>query len=140
MRVKTSAQAAAAMKTAIPGVSAKYKAGIERTEGWKEKAIDGQALYEQRMQDPAVLNRRKKALEDTSEATWKQRASDLGTQRIASGMEKNIDKYQKNVDPYLKELESIDLPAKTADPRENVMNRVVPIAEKLAAKKAELSR
>ena len=109
---------------AVPG---NYKAGIERTSNWKESALNGQALYEQQMQNAQVLRRRAVALERTSEADWKSRASNLGSMRIADGMRNGADKQAANYEPIAQALRSVNLPDRSADPMANIDNRVKPI-------------
>jgi len=80
----------------VPGA---YKAGIERTTNWKDKALAGQNLYEQQMQNAAVLRRRAVALERVSESDWKSRAATLGSTRIAEGMRNGAEKQAANYEP-----------------------------------------
>jgi len=108
----------------VPG---KYKAGIDRTSNWKESALNGQALYEQQMQNAQVLRRRAVALERTSEADWKNRASTLGSMRIADGMRNGADKQAQNYEPIAQALRGVNLPDRSADPMANIDNRVKPI-------------
>ena len=105
---------------AVPG---NYKAGIERTGNWKESALRGQTLYEQQMQNAQVLRRRALALERTSEADWKAKASSLGSLRIADGMRSGADKQANNYEPIAQALRSLELPERSADPMANIDNR-----------------
>ena len=108
----------------VPGA---YKAGIERTTNWKEKALAGQNLYEQQMQNANVLRRRAVALERVSESDWKSRASALGSTRIAEGMRNGAEKQSANYEPIANALRSVELPERSADPMANIDNRVKPI-------------
>ena len=108
----------------VPGA---YKAGIERTTNWKDKALAGQNLYEQQMQNAAVLRRRAVALERVSESDWKSRAASLGSTRIAEGMRNGAEKQAANYEPVANALRSVELPDRTADPMANIDNRVKPI-------------
>jgi hypothetical protein len=116
-----------AYERAIGGVPASYKAGIEGTQGWKEAAIQGQGLYEQKMTDPRVLQRRANALQKTSEQDWKSRASNIGSQRIAAGMQMGSEKQSANYEPIAEALRGVNLPSRTSDPMQNIDNRVKPI-------------
>ena len=109
---------------AISGVPSAYNEGIQRTQGWKEAAIAGQGLYEEKMRDPSVLGRRERALQKTSEADWKNKAATLGTQRIAAGMQAASGKQADNYEPIAEALRSLTLPARTADPMANIDGRV----------------
>ena len=106
---------------------ANYKSGIERTTNWKEKALNGQGLYEQQMQNASVLRRRAVALERVSEADWKNKASNLGSMRIADGMRNGAEKQAQNYEPIANALRSVELPERSADPMANIDNRVKPI-------------
>ena len=108
----------------VPG---NYKAGIERTTNWKDKALAGQNLYEQQMQNAQVLRRRAIALEKTSEAEWKSKASSLGSLRIADGMRNSAEKQAQNYEPIANALRAVELPERSADPMANIDNRVKPI-------------
>ena len=118
-----------AYERAIAGVPASYKAGIQGTQGWKEAAIQGQSLYEERMRDPEVLRKRERALQKTSESDWKARASEVGTSRIAQGMTMNAGKQADNYEPIAAALRGVELPPRTADPMANIDNRVKPIVQ-----------
>ena len=125
--VPSAAERKAKYLNSIGGVPANYKAGIERTTGWKEKALNGQGLYEQQMQNAAVLRRRAVALERVSEADWKSKASNLGSMRIADGMRNGAEKQAQNYEPIANALRSVELPERSADPMANIDNRVKPI-------------
>ena len=110
----------------VPGA---YKAGIERTQGWKDAALAGQGLYEQRMTDPSVLARRRNALAKTNEQDWKSAASQVGSQRIASGMQAGAQKQADNYEPIAEAIRGVNLPARTGDAMSNIDNRVKPIVQ-----------
>lgn len=112
---------------AIGGVPAAYNAGIQRTQGWKDAALGGQALYEEQMRNPNVLARRADGLQAVSEQDWKNKASTLGTQRIAAGMTAAADKQAQNYEPIAEALRGVNLQARTSDPMANIDNRVKPI-------------
>ena len=105
-------------------VPAKYGAGIARTNNWKESAIAGQGLYEEQMRRPEVLSRRTAGLNRVSDAEWKQKASTLGVQRIAAGMQEGAERQAANYEPVAQALRSLTLPERTSDPMQNIDNRV----------------
>ncbi len=125
--VPSQAERKAKYVASIGGVPAAYNAGIQRTTDWKEKALSGQDLYVQQMQNQDVLNRRATGLQKVSDAEWKNKASSLGTQRIASGMQGAADKQAANYEPIAEALRNVSLPARSADPMQNIDNRVKPI-------------
>jgi len=108
-------------------VPAKYGAGIARTTDWKEKAINGQGLYEEQMRKPEVLSRRTAGLNKVSNESWKQKASSLGVQRIAAGMMEGAQRQADNYEPIAQELRSLTLADRTSDPMANIDNRVKPV-------------
>ncbi len=112
---------------AIAGVPQAYAAGINRTTDWKSKSLAGQNLYEEQMRNAEVLSRRAKGLEKVSDQDWKSKASSLGTTRIAAGMQAGAQKQADNYEPFAEALRSVELPARTSDPVQNVQNRVIPV-------------
>ena len=118
-----------AYEQAIGAVPAKYQAGIQSTQGWKEAAIAGQGLYEERMRDPEVLSKRARSLERVNEAEWKNNAATKGSQRIAGGMQAGAAKQAANYEPIAQALRSVNLPARSADPMQNIDARVKPIVQ-----------
>ena len=125
--VPSAAERKAKYLGSLGGVPANYKAGIERTTNWKEKALSGQGLYEQQMQNAAVLRRRAVSLEKVSEAEWKTKAANLGSMRIADGMRNGAERQAQNYEPIANALRSVELPERSADPMANIDNRVKPI-------------
>lgn len=120
---------------AIAGVPAAYSAGIQRTNDWKSKALNGQALYEEQMRNSEVLGRRARGLEKVSDAEWKSKAATLGTTRIAAGMQSAAQKQADNYEATAEALRAVELPARTSDPIQNVQNRVIPIVQAAVASK-----
>ena len=101
----------------------RYKDAVQSTTGWKEAALAGQGLYEEKMRDAAVLRRRTTGLEKTSETDWKNKAVTVGATRIGTGMSAAADKQVRNSQPYVDGLASLELPARTADGYQNLVNR-----------------
>lgn len=129
VNVKSQAERQANYENAIGAVPAKYQRGIQATQGWKEAAIQGQGLYEQRMQDQEVLSRRARGLEKTNEQEWKNRAATIGGSRIGEGMRANAAKQAANYEPIAVALRGVNLPPRSADPMANIDNRVKPIVQ-----------
>jgi hypothetical protein len=113
----------------IGGVPASYKAGVEATQGWQQAAINGQGLYEQQMQNASVLRRRANALAKVTDNDWKSKASMVGSQRIASGMQAGAQKQADNYEPIAEALRNVSLPARTGDAMANIDARVKPIVQ-----------
>jgi len=129
VQVPDQATRRAAYERSIGGVPAAYKAGVEATQGWQKSALDGQALYEQRMQDQNVLRRRANSLAKVTDNDWKSKASQVGSQRIASGMQAGAQKQAANYEPIAEALRAVNLPARTGDAMSNIDNRVKPIVQ-----------
>jgi len=102
---------------------------------------DAQKNFEDAMRDPGVLKRRQVKLKKLSESDLNAAMETKGAARYAEGTAASADKALANVTPYLDEIDSITarLPARTRDPRKNVMDRVVPLAVGLAEKKKRMT-
>jgi len=95
--------------------AANYKDGINASQGWQQNAIAAEPLYAAKLQEAIANQTRAKKLAGVSEGTWKQRASELGSARIASGMKAAEPKYQAAMAKNLATIESVQLPARSAD-------------------------
>ena len=129
VNVPSQADRQRAYEQSIGAVPQKYQQGIQGTTGWKEAAIAGQGLYEEKMRDPEVLSKRARSLEKVNEADWKQRAATTGASRIAAGMTANASKQAANYEPIAQALRAVELPARSADPMANIDARVKPIVQ-----------
>lgn len=138
VKVKSAAQIAEAYNRSIAGVGPSYQAGINAAQGWQQGALDAQSLYEEKMRQADVLARRAKGIGRVSDAEWKANALAKGAARIGPGMQAGANKRTQNFEPYRQALESVSLPARTADGVTNVQNRVIPIVQALMDKKKSL--
>jgi len=102
---------------------------------------DAQKNFEAAMKDPNVLKRRQSKLKKLSESDLNEAMRTKGAARYAEGTAASADKALANVEPYLDEIDNITakMPARTRDPRANVMNRVVPLAVGLREKKEKMT-
>lgn len=137
VKVKDLATSKTKYTNSADNAAVSYRASIDGIV-WKDPAIQGQTLYEQKMADPNVLARRRKKIEKVSDEEFKQSLRDKGANRISAGMKAGANKWEKNWAPYKSALEEVSLPAKTADPVANVQNRVIPIVLKMVEKKNEI--
>ncbi len=131
VKVKDAATRRRNYEASLGTVPAKYQAGIQSTTGWKDSAIQGQGLYEEKMRDANVLARREKGLQRVNEADWKNKAAGIGAQRIASGMKEGAEKQSRNYEPYAQALSSLELPPRSADPMANIDGRVKPVVQRM---------
>lgn len=101
---------------------------------------DAQMNYESAMKDPKVLKRRQNNLRKLSEEDLNRSMQAKGGPAYSAGVMTAGDKWANNVQPYFSELDNIvkSLPARTRDPKTNVVNRVAPIAVGLRAKKESM--
>lgn len=129
LKVKSQSEIKKNYDQATSIVTERYKTGVSDAD-WKDAAIEGQDLYEQMMQDPNVLARRTKGINKVSDDEWRKNTIDKGSGVIAARMKAAAGKQATNYEPYRSALESMTLPARTADPAQNVTNRVTPIAMK----------
>jgi len=116
---------------AIGAVPAKYKAGVMNANNTIENAIAAEDLYAARVQEAITNKTRVKGLQKTSTAEWKQRASELGSARIAAGMTAAEPKFRKGMTDVLSTIESTSIGERTADPMANVDARVKPLVRAL---------
>ena len=117
---------------------AKYKDGVERTTGFKEAAIAGEALYAAKMQEVISNGTRAKGLEKSSDEDWKKGVREKGAARIGPGMTAAADKRTRNYEPFRASLEGMTLPDKTTDPMANIDNRLKPVVNKLVETKKSI--
>jgi hypothetical protein len=114
--MKTNYTAAAAL------VPTRYAQGVKAAT-WQAEAQAGQALYEQRMQDPTVLARRNAGISKVSDDTWRTNAVNKGQPIIGARMTAAADKQITGFRPYRDALSALTLPDKVADPMTNLTNR-----------------
>lgn len=137
VKIKSSGEIAKSWEEAIGRVPAKYKAGVQRTTDWQEKASSEEAenLWKQKIDEAAAAKRRQKAVQAVSNADWQGAAALKGSARIGAGMTAGKEKRTRNFEPYRSAIEGVSLPARTADPMANVDNRVKPIVSALVETK-----
>lgn len=137
VETKGAGAAADRWNKAIPGAGASYIDGIDRTKGWKEKAIAGEENYKVAVTEAANAGSRAAGIEAISEQKWKDNAKSKGGERISRGMTAAKGDYASKIGKVISVIEGIQLPARTTDAATNVANRVTPLAVDLqAAKKA----
>ena len=118
-------------KNAIPGVQARYNAGIDNADGVVEAMKAGQANYEQQMMNAAVLARRLTGLNRIDDTLWKTRAKTKGGPRIGPGMSASINEFNQAAAKNKQILDNTTLPPRTTDYMTNITNRVGAIVRAL---------
>jgi hypothetical protein len=91
---------------------------------------DAEKAFKERVVSDLAIAKRRAHLKDLTIADLHEAMKKKAPVTYPAGVEAAQARYQKRVEPFLKELDLIvpKLPAKTADARTNVLNRVVPIA------------
>jgi len=100
----------------------RFRAGVNRA-SWQANARQGQSLYEAQMRRAEILRRRLTGIEKVSDESWKKDTIDKGVNIIADRMLKASQKQVDGYRPYREALISLDLPARVADPMQNLINR-----------------
>jgi len=141
MKIKSSAEISKKWDEAIGRVPAAYKEGVARTTDWQEKAAseDAENLWKTKIDEAAARKARQKAIGAVSNEEWKSAAVAKGSARIGAGMTAAKAKRAAKFEPYRSAIEGIELPPKTADPAQNVTNRVIPIATTLSELKKSMA-
>ena len=118
----------------------RYKRAIDKVTDWKEKATSDKAeeLYKEKILKAIEKERRKKALERVSNEEWKKRAKEIGGRIIGTKVRESVDKHAEAFKPYHEALAELELPDKSADPMENIDNRLKKVVETLIRKKEEI--
>ena len=141
VKIKSAGQIDVAYKASIGTVPGKYKAGVQATTDWAEKAASSEAedLWAAKVAEAASVKRRQKAVSQVSNSEWQGAAANKGSARIASGMTAGADKRMRKFEPFRTAIEGVSLPPKTADPMANVDARVKPIVSALVETKKAIS-
>ena len=112
-------------------VPAAYAEGVRGAKDVIAKAIAGEALYAQKVQEAVASGRRARKLAEVSDEQWRAAALDKGASRIATGMVASKAKYQRGIGRVLDTIRSVNLAPRSADPMANVDNRVKPLVKAL---------
>lgn len=112
-------------------VPAAYSAGVDNAKDVIQKAIAGEQLYAQKVQEAIASQRRAKKLAEVSDDQWRKAAKEKGAQRIGPGMAAAKQKFNTGISKVLSVIQSTTIAPKTADPIANVDGRVKPLVEAL---------
>jgi acyl-CoA reductase-like NAD-dependent aldehyde dehydrogenase len=126
-------------KEILPKIPDRYTRKIKKAK-WKEAATSdaAEALWKAKVMEAAEKRRRKARLEKVSEDEWRSLAVSLGSKRIKESLEGRIDKWAHQWRPYAEALSTLELEPRSADPEENIDNRVKPVVMTLIKKKKEI--
>lgn len=126
-----------AWETAIGGVPGKYSEGVRATTDWQAKAIAGEDLFGQKMQEAISSKSRATGISKVSDSEWQAAALEKGAARIATGMTAAKGKFNTGIAKVLSTIEGVSIAPRTADPMANVDGRVKPIVAALHAIKGK---
>ena len=137
--VKTKGLAAtqANWETGIGRAPAAYAKGVQGTNDWQEKAIAGEELFAQKIQEAVANKSRANGISKTSNAEWQKQALDKGAARIGPGMNAAKAKFGTGISKVLSAIEGVQIAPRSADPMANVDGRVKPIVAALHAIKGQ---
>jgi len=130
--VPSAEQATKKWVRSIANVPSNYSDGVDGAKDVIAKGVAAEDLYQQKLQESMADRRRAKNLAKVTDSEWKASAKDKGASRIGPGMRAAEGDFRGGIAGVLNELAGIDLPARTADPEQNVINRVLPIAKRLS--------
>ena len=141
VKIKSASEIDKKYKDAISRVPANYKAGVQGTTNWQERASSNEAedLWKAKIAEAAAVNRRQKAVSQVSNSEWQNKAANVGATRIGAGMTAGADKRTRNFEPFRSAIEGTTLPARSADPMANIDNRVKGIVKALVDTKKSIS-
>jgi len=137
VKIKPESEAKKNYEDSTALVPARFEAGVKGA-NWQDAAKDGQELYVTKMTMPDVLARRERGIEKVSDEQWRREAISKGKNIIGARMKDASDKQVSNWRPYRDALTAVDLPARTADPMANLMNRAGAVVKAMVDKKAEV--
>ena len=116
---------------------AAYTKGVQGTTDWQAKAIAGESLYAEKVQEAVANHSRAAGISKTSDSEWQQAALSKGAQRIGPGMTAAKAKFNAGISKVLSVIEATSIAPRSADPMANVDGRVKPIVAALHAIKGK---
>jgi len=125
------------LRAAADWIPGRYEEAIPRVV-WKDPALAGQELYDRVMAKAEVRKRRAAKIAKMTDEDIRKPMREKGVPVIGDRIRLAIDKYGEHVAPHRDFIEALILEPKTDVIRENILKRVLPIAEGLHKKKLEL--
>ena len=122
---------------AIGRVPGAYAEGVRGTTDWQAKAIAGEDLFAQKIQEAVSAKSRATGISRVSDSEWQSAALDKGASRIGPGMTAAKGKFNTGIAKVISTIEGVSIAPRTADPMANVDGRVKPIVAALAAIKGK---
>ena len=116
-------------------IPAAYADGIKGATDVIAKGIAAEDLYAQKVQEAIATKRRAKKLAEVSDEQWRAAALEKGAARIGPGMAAAKGQYNSGMSKVLSVIQGVTIAPRTADPMQNIDNRVKPIVAALAKMK-----
>jgi hypothetical protein len=138
VKVKPESEIKANYEDSTALVPKRFEQGVKAAT-WQAEALDGQTLYEEQMRRDEILRRRASGIEKVSDETWRSETINKGKNVIGTRMKQASAKQVAGFRPYREALLGVELPPRTADPMQNLINRAGAVVEALVRKKEELS-
>lgn len=137
VKVKSESEIKANYEDSTALVPKRFEQGVKGAT-WQSESLAGQDLYEEQMRRDEILKRRSKGIERVSDEAWRRDTIDKGKAVIGSRMKAASGKQVEGFRPYREALLAVDLPAKTTDPMQNLINRAGAVVMAMVDKKKEI--
>lgn len=132
IRIKDTATLAKKFVMRAGAAGPDYKSGVEASGAdWEKGAREGAQNYRDAVTQAAADGRFEKGIAAAGAAKFMNRATTLGAQRYAPGVQASENEWARGVQPSLDALKSLDLPAKR--PRGQNAGRADAVAQRLHA-------
>jgi len=138
VKVKSEAEIQKNYEDSTALVPGRFEAGV-RTASYQAAALAGQALYEEQMRRDEILRRRATGIEKVSDEAWRRDTIAKGKGVIGARMKAASGKQVAGFRPYREALVSLDLPPRTSDGMQNLINRGGAVVQKMMDTKAAVS-
>jgi hypothetical protein len=121
IRIKDTGSLATKFATRAAAAATDYKDGVAQAgSDWQTNAANSADAYAQGVQEAIGDGRFAKGIADAGAGKYVKRATELGAQRYAPGVNAGKDEWAKNVAPFLDRLKGLTLPPR--GPRRSPQN------------------
>ena len=138
VKIKSEAEIKKNYEDSTALVPSRFEAGV-KTANWQGEAIAGQALYEEQMRRDEILKRRAAGINKVSDEAWRSATIEKGKGVIGARMKAASGKQVAGFRPYREALAALDLPPKTSDPMQNLINRAGAVVQRMVDTKKSVS-
>ena len=138
VKVKSEAEIQKNYEDSTALVPGRFEAGV-RTANWQSEALAGQALYEEQMRRDEILKRRASGIDKVSDEAWRRDTIAKGKGVIGARMKAASPKQVAGFRPYREALVALDLPPRTSDGMQNLINRGGAVVQRMMDTKKAVS-